>query len=159
MKSSGILLYFFSSYSGLIYHEGPPDKFTVAVAASYTGLILWRLFIRLDSLRYPLRTYSDIVDRIYGKRARQVSSLLQNVQLLVVVCRSRRSSAHSSFPVSRSGSTVFQTVKRFLRSQRAKWGYLKTTREYGWATRFRFVSLFVLSSGPWSVWWLGKFVL
>lgn len=57
----------------------------MAVVALYTGLILWRLFIRLDSLRYPLRTYADIVERIYGKRARQVTSFLQNLQLIVVV--------------------------------------------------------------------------
>ncbi|KXN81080.1 N amino acid transport system protein [Leucoagaricus sp. SymC.cos] len=57
----------------------------VALVALYTSLILWRLFVRLDSIRYPLRSYSDIVERIYGKRARQVASFLQNLQLIIIV--------------------------------------------------------------------------
>lgn len=81
----GILLYFFSSWFASIVGK-LIDRLPVAAVATYTGFILWRLFVRLDSERYPLRTYSDIVERIYGKRARQASSFLQNVQLLVVVC-------------------------------------------------------------------------
>ncbi|KAF5343407.1 hypothetical protein D9756_011606, partial [Leucocoprinus leucothites] len=59
--------------------------FSMALVAWYTSLILWRLFVRLDSLRYPLRSYSDIVERIYGKRARQATAFLQTLQLIVVV--------------------------------------------------------------------------
>ncbi|TFK61152.1 hypothetical protein BDN72DRAFT_778575 [Pluteus cervinus] len=64
----GIILYFFM---GLI--------------AAYTGLILWRLYIRLDSVTHPLRTYADIAERIYGRTARHVCTILQAVQLIVNV--------------------------------------------------------------------------
>ncbi|KAF7309787.1 Aa-trans domain-containing protein [Mycena indigotica] len=64
----GILLYFFM---GLI--------------ASYTGLLLWRLYIRLDSPKYPIQSYADLMHRIYGTTARRISNVLQSVQLLVVV--------------------------------------------------------------------------
>ncbi|KAJ7446688.1 transmembrane amino acid transporter protein-domain-containing protein [Mycena latifolia] len=64
----GVILYFFM---GLI--------------ALYTGLLLWRLFIRLDSVRYPILSYADIVERIFGTRARRVSIVLQSVQLVVFV--------------------------------------------------------------------------
>ena len=57
----------------------------VGVIAAYTGIILWRLFIRLDSPRYPLKTYADIAERIFGKPARHVAIVLQSVQLIVVV--------------------------------------------------------------------------
>ncbi|KAJ7898431.1 hypothetical protein B0H13DRAFT_2031890 [Mycena leptocephala] len=49
------------------------------------GALLWRLFIRLDSLRYPIMSYADIVERIFGTRARRVSTVLQSVQLVVIV--------------------------------------------------------------------------
>ena len=56
--------------------------------ALYTGLILWRLFVRLDSPRYPLQTYADIAERIFGKPARHLCNALQSVQLLINVCAS-----------------------------------------------------------------------
>jgi len=57
----------------------------VGILATYTGIILWRLFIRLDSLRYPLRSYADIVERIFGKTARHIVTILQSLQLLIGV--------------------------------------------------------------------------
>ena len=43
------------------------------------------LFLRLDSLRYPLKTYGDLAERIYGKVARHVCTFLQTLQLVVIV--------------------------------------------------------------------------
>ena len=57
----------------------------VGVMALYTGLILWRLYIRLDSVRYPLKTYADIAERIFGRAARHVVNVLQSLQLLINV--------------------------------------------------------------------------
>ena len=53
--------------------------------ALYTGLILWRLFVRLDSPRYPLQTYADIAERIFGRPARHLCNGLQSIQLLINV--------------------------------------------------------------------------
>lgn len=57
----------------------------VALFALYAGLLLWALFIRLDSLRYPLKTYGDVAERIFGKFARHVCTFFQTLQLLVIV--------------------------------------------------------------------------
>ena len=57
----------------------------VGVIATYTGIILWRLFIRLDSPRYPLMTYADIAERIFGRPARHIVTALQSLQLLINV--------------------------------------------------------------------------
>ncbi|KAK6992188.1 aa-trans domain-containing protein [Favolaschia claudopus] len=59
--------------------------YIMGIVALYTGLLLWHLFVRLDSLRYPIRSYADIVERILGMGARRVSTVLQSVQLIVVV--------------------------------------------------------------------------
>ncbi|KAF8636277.1 hypothetical protein AX17_003668 [Amanita inopinata Kibby_2008] len=64
----GIILYFF-----------------MGAVALYTGLILWRLFVNLDSLHYPLKTYADIAERIFGRAARHVCTVLQTLQLVVNV--------------------------------------------------------------------------
>lgn len=55
--------------------------------ALYTGLILWRLFVRLDSERYPLRSYGDMAERLFGRTARHVVNVLQSIQLVVNVRR------------------------------------------------------------------------
>ena len=50
--------------------------------AGYGGFLLWKMFLGLDSDRYPLKTYSDIAYRIYGSYARHFVNVLQSVQLL-----------------------------------------------------------------------------
>jgi len=34
--------------------------------AAYSGLLLWYMFLKLDSDRYPLRSFGDLGYRIYG---------------------------------------------------------------------------------------------
>jgi hypothetical protein len=63
------------------YLSPPP----VGILSSYSGVLLWGLFIRLDSLRYPLKTYADVADRILGGSARHICNLLQATQLLISV--------------------------------------------------------------------------
>jgi len=63
----------------------------MGIFALYCGLLLWRLFIHLDSDRYPVKTYSDIAERIFGRSARHVCTVLQSLQLIVnvgVICLS-----------------------------------------------------------------------
>lgn len=57
----------------------------MGVAALYTGLILWRIFVRLDSLRYPIRTYGDMAERLFGTWAKHLVTVLQSLQLIVNV--------------------------------------------------------------------------
>lgn len=57
----------------------------MGIIAAYTGLLLWFLFLKMDSDRYPVRTYSDIAERIFGRWAAYVVSILQSVQLIVNV--------------------------------------------------------------------------
>ncbi|KAK3848099.1 MAG: transmembrane amino acid transporter protein-domain-containing protein [Linnemannia gamsii] len=57
----------------------------MGIAAFYCGILLWRLFIHLDSDRYPVKTYSDIFERIFGRAASHVCNALQCLQLIVSV--------------------------------------------------------------------------
>ncbi|KAF9439890.1 hypothetical protein P691DRAFT_780179, partial [Macrolepiota fuliginosa MF-IS2] len=110
----GILLYFF-----------------MAAIALYTGIILWRLFVRLDSLRYPLRTYSDIVERIYGKRARQVTSFLQNLQLIVVVGVNCLANGQAFSQITK-GKVCFSVCIVIWTLIGMVIGQVRSLRAYGW---------------------------
>ncbi|OQE44628.1 hypothetical protein PENCOP_c002G07913 [Penicillium coprophilum] len=58
--------------------------------ACYSGMQLWRIFVGLDSTRFPMRNYGDVAFRVYGNWARIFVNVLQsfqfflNVALLVV---------------------------------------------------------------------------
>lgn len=105
--------------------------FSMALVAWYTSLILWRLFVRLDSLRYPLRSYSDIVERIYGKRARQATAFLQTLQLIVVVgvnclANGQAFSQVTSGKICFSVCIVIWTLIGMVISQ------IRSLKNYGW---------------------------
>lgn len=71
------LLNLLPSKSQVGYVPGNILYFVFGCAAGYTGLVLWRLFLALDSARYPIKTYSDIAERIFGRPARHVVTVLQ----------------------------------------------------------------------------------
>lgn len=76
----GVLLYFFM---GLI--------------AFYTGILLWTQFTKLDSDKYPIRSYGDLAHRLFGTWARHSVSLLESLQLIVNVGSSFSCRPHQKF--------------------------------------------------------------
>jgi hypothetical protein len=54
----------------------------MGIMAFYAGYEIWRMFLRLDSDRYPMRTFGDLGFRIYGVWTRHGMNLLQSIQLL-----------------------------------------------------------------------------
>lgn len=53
--------------------------------AYYAAMQLWKMFIGLDSTRYPLRNYGDLAFRVYGTWARIVCNVLQSFQFFLNV--------------------------------------------------------------------------
>lgn len=68
--------------SQLGYAPGVLLYFFMGLVAFYTGWQIWRMFLGLDSYRYPLRTYSQMAHRIYGSYAKTGVNALQSIQLL-----------------------------------------------------------------------------
>lgn len=50
-----------------------------------SGQILWKLYLALDSERYPVKSYADIAERTFGGWAKYVFNFFQSAQLLVQV--------------------------------------------------------------------------
>lgn len=48
-----------------------------------SGQILWRMYLSLDSERYPIKCYADLGERTYGPIIRHAFNFLQSLQLLV----------------------------------------------------------------------------
>lgn len=49
------------------------------------GMALWYLFLKVDSVRYPVKLYGDLGGRVFGTWCRHLFSLLQSVQLVLNV--------------------------------------------------------------------------
>ena len=70
------------SISQLGYVPGSLLYLLFGIAAAYTGVLLWGQFLKLDSQKYPLHSFGDVVGRIYGKYTRYGVDCLQTLQLI-----------------------------------------------------------------------------
>jgi hypothetical protein len=75
----------FSQVANMGLVPGIMCYFFFGVIASFTGFILGHLFCKLDSDRFPIRTFGDIAQRIVGTWFRHLCSILQSIQLVVNV--------------------------------------------------------------------------
>ncbi|KAF8313416.1 oligopeptide transporter protein [Clavulina sp. PMI_390] len=75
----------------------------MGIAALYTGLIIWRLHIRMDSLRFPIRTYGDMAERLFGSWAKHLVTVLQSIQLIVNVGTLCLSNGQGLAQISKNG--------------------------------------------------------
>jgi hypothetical protein len=92
------------SYAQLGYGPGI-TLFTVFGALSgYTGYQLWRMFMQMDSDRFPLKGYGDIAFRVYGSWFRHICNVLQSFQFLLSV----------SLIIITSGQSISQMSKANL---------------------------------------------
>ncbi|KAH7925976.1 hypothetical protein BV22DRAFT_1033370 [Leucogyrophana mollusca] len=64
------------------YGPGVACFFVFGIMAAYGGLLLWWMFLKLDSDKYPVRTFGDLGYRIYGHWFRHVVNILQTIQLI-----------------------------------------------------------------------------
>lgn len=99
--------------------------------AGYSGWQLWRMFLRLDSDRYPLKTYGDVAFRIYGTWARMTVNLLQSIQLLCNVGVIIISNAQSLSQIT-TGSLCFVVCAIIFTIAGAFLGQIRTLQKFGW---------------------------
>lgn len=53
--------------------------------AGYSGYLIWRVFLGVDSYQFPVKNYGDLGYRTWGKYGRHVTNVLQGVSLLFLV--------------------------------------------------------------------------
>lgn len=104
----------------------------ILIATCSSGYQLWKLFLGLDSDRYPLKNYGDIAYRVYGQWARYIVNILQSLQFFLNVGLIIISSGQSISQLSKGqfcfvGCLLVCTVAGLLVGQirtLAKFGYI-----------------------------------
>ncbi|KAG1824774.1 transmembrane amino acid transporter protein-domain-containing protein [Suillus subaureus] len=64
------------------YGPGVACFFVFGILAAYGGCLLWWMFLKLDSERYPVKSFGDLGQRIYGRWFKYLCDILQSLQLV-----------------------------------------------------------------------------
>jgi hypothetical protein len=80
------------------YGPGAALYIVFGLLAVYSGLQLWKMFLGLDSTKYPLRNYGDLAMRVYGNGARIGVNVLQSFQFFLNVALLIESNGQGTYP-------------------------------------------------------------
>lgn len=99
--------------------------------AGYSGYLLWRVFLGLDSYEFPVRNYGDLGFRTLGRWGRHVTNFLQALALLLIVGQvtlqyGQNISQVSKFKLCYIVCPAIFAIAGFFISQ------IRTLRAYGW---------------------------
>lgn len=53
--------------------------------AGYSGYLLWRVFLGVDSFEFPVKNYGDLPFRVCGSVARHITNFIQALSLLLLL--------------------------------------------------------------------------
>lgn len=119
------------AFSRLGYGPGVVLYTVFGVLAWYSGWQLYKMFLQMDSDRYPLKGYGDIAFRIFGSWARHTVNILQSFQFFLNVALIIIGSGMSISQMSKESLCFIVCV---LVSMLAGWliGQIRTLQRFGW---------------------------
>lgn len=119
--------------------------FTIfGVLSWYTAYQLWRMFLQLDSDRYPMKGYGDIAFRVYGTWFRHVVNTLQSFQFFMNVALIVISSGQSISQMSK-GNLCFIVCVVVCAIAGCIIGQIRTLQRFGWlASSAVFMNLLII---------------
>ncbi|KAH8690322.1 transmembrane amino acid transporter protein-domain-containing protein [Talaromyces proteolyticus] len=99
--------------------------------AGYSGYLVWRVFMGLDSHQFPVRNYGDIAFRSCGQTIRYITNIMQAIALLLLVGQvtiqfGENISQVSKFRLCYAVCPVIFVCVGFLVSQ------IRTLKSFGW---------------------------
>ncbi|GJN66389.1 hypothetical protein PLICBS_000407 [Purpureocillium lilacinum] len=110
--------------------------------AGYSGWILWKGFLGLDSDRYPLVTYGDLYFRIFGQIPRHIVNFMLGLQLLLNVAALILSNGQSISQISQgqNGSNgngiCFVACLAIFMAAGLLVGQIRTLQRFAWIANF-----------------------
>ncbi|KAL9109081.1 MAG: hypothetical protein Q9227_006172 [Pyrenula ochraceoflavens] len=103
----------------------------MGACAFYCGALLWWLYVKLDSDRFPVKSYSDITERVAGKPLRIFVTWLVFIHMIVNIATTSLSSAQSLYQITKGNIcfivavVIWIIVGTFLNQ-------IRTLKRYGW---------------------------
>ncbi|KAG0706985.1 transmembrane amino acid transporter protein-domain-containing protein [Suillus ampliporus] len=112
------------------YGPGVACFFVFGIMAAYSGFLLWWMFLKLDSDKFPVRSFGDLGQRIYGRWFRHLCNILQSVQLvfnvgLIILGNGQGLSQMAKFKLCFSVCNVVWTIAGMILGQ------IRTLQKFG----------------------------
>ncbi|KAI1270978.1 transmembrane amino acid transporter protein-domain-containing protein [Xylaria sp. FL0933] len=107
------------------------------IVSVYSGYLLWRVYMGIDSHEFPARNYGDLAFRAWGTIARHIVNVLQAVALLlllgqVTILFGQNISEISKYRLCYIVCPLIFVVVGFFLTQ------IRTLRSFGWLAHFGF---------------------
>ncbi|PHH87671.1 hypothetical protein CDD83_8551 [Cordyceps sp. RAO-2017] len=117
--------------------------FTVfGILASYSGWIIWKIFLSLDSDRYPLRSWGDMFLRIFGRRSQRIVNWMLTFQLMLWVsiyilqCGQSISQISQGFDGQNGNGLCFVACMLLFMAAGFIVGQIRTLDRFAWIANF-----------------------
>lgn len=72
-------------FASVGYGPGVALYIIFGLAAFWSGWILYKVFLKLDSSRFPLQSFGDTFYRVYGRKSRHFINIAQAIQQFATV--------------------------------------------------------------------------
>ncbi|KAI3317795.1 transmembrane amino acid transporter protein-domain-containing protein [Xylariaceae sp. AK1471] len=107
------------------------------IVSCYSGYLIWKVFMGVDSHEFPARNYGDLAFRAWGTTARHIVNVLQAVALLlllgqVTILFGQNISELSRYHICYIVCPLIFVIVGFFLTQ------IRTLRSFGWIANFGF---------------------
>lgn len=107
----------------------------MGLMAFFAGWQIWRMFLKLDSDRYPMRTFGDLGYRIFGTYTRHGMNILQSIQLffnvgVIIIGNGQGLSQMAKFKLCFSVCTLVWALAGMI------FGQIRTLQKFGHLANF-----------------------
>ncbi|KAI0096145.1 transmembrane amino acid transporter protein-domain-containing protein [Nemania sp. FL0031] len=107
------------------------------IVSCYSGYLIWKIFMGVDSHEFPARNYGDLAFRAWGTTARHVVNVLQAIALLlllgqVTILFGQNISEMSKYRLCYIVCPLIFVIVGFFLTQ------IRTLRSFGWIANFGF---------------------
>ncbi len=72
-------------FASVGYGAGVALYIIFGIAATFSGWAIWKVFLELDSSRYPMMSFGDPFFRMFGKKSRHFINVAQSLQQFMTV--------------------------------------------------------------------------
>ncbi|KAG2124820.1 transmembrane amino acid transporter protein-domain-containing protein [Suillus clintonianus] len=112
------------------YGPGVACFFVFGIMAAYSGFLLWWMFLKLDSDIYPIKSFGELGQRIYGRWFRHLCNILQSLQLvfnvgIIILSNGQGLSQMAKFRLCFSVCNVVWTIAGMVLGQ------IRTLQKFG----------------------------
>ncbi|KAF8120731.1 transmembrane amino acid transporter protein-domain-containing protein [Boletus edulis] len=123
------------AFSQVGYGPGVACFVVFGVMAAYSGILLWHMYLKLDSDRFPLRSFGDLGYRIFGNWFRILCNVLQSLQLIfnvgiIILGNGQGLSQVAKFKLCFSVCNIVWTLAGMIMGQ------IRTLQKFGWVANF-----------------------